>query len=486
MKAPQLRSVAAGTLIFAILGAQVAVDGAGFGLRKRKISLQVRRPAAVRLANTTVAFVGSATNKEYQSVLGSLEQSLEAELVGNERTLVRRPTPADAAWLIKLVVTGYSAPVSKQRTESSRNTVTSVRWTGALQVAYQVTDPRGRAHDAGNVESRFDRDFNALTTSSVGKVLPSFLGGSKGESTAAPSNAEDVKQAMVKDVVGQIATQLGNTSQALEVQVAGGEPFLERSGDFFENRLWSRGLEELEKAAPLPKADDEAYRQYNMGLAYEAISYEAKTYAEQRAALFKAQEYYDKATELNTKERYFVESVARAKEAVALYKALDAFQRDDRGAAQTAAKPPAARTPEAEAAVAPAAVPAATTKPLTLADVIEMHEVGVPPQSIVESVRQAPAAYDLLLKDSQIQIAKAKLPPAVVNEMRRKTGLPPLGGARSTRPAAPAGPTTAVARPGDASGPTTAVSTAPATTAKPAPPTTTGSTAKPAPAAPKK
>ena len=429
MKLPTPRTAVACAVCLSLVALQLAdVSGAGFGLKKRKISLSVRRPAAVRLANTTVAFVGSVTNKEYEPVLGSLETSLETELVSNEKTLIRQPTPADASWLIKLTVTGYSAPVSTQRTEpQSRTTVTAVRWAGALTVAYQVTEKSGRVHDADNVETRFDKEYNAANSGGGSRFIPSLLGG--GQNEPMPSTAEDVKQLIVKDIVRQIATKLGNTAQSVEVQVAGGEDVLERAGDFYEKRLWQRGLDELEKSAALPKPEDEAYRQYNLGLGYEGISYEAKSYNEQRASLFKAQEHYDRATDLNTKEKYFVESVARAREAVAQYKTLDASQREDRTAKPAAADRPAGgRAPEP-----PKASAAEALKPLNLNDVIEMHLGGVESQAIVETIQQSPGQYDLLSKDSLLAIAKAKLPSNVQNEMRKKAGLPPLAGARGTR-----------------------------------------------------
>ena len=237
--------------------------------------------------------------------------------MSNERTLAKKPL-SEAEWIVQMTVTGYSAPVAQKRVQQVQNgqSLTFVRWTGSLNIAYQVVAKGGQVHDADNVTYPYDREFQPNQTPPTIRIpgLPSPK-----PTEVVPRTPEDVMQLLIKDIVRQIATKLGNTAQALEVQVAGGEEVLERAGDFYENRLWQRGLDELEKAAPLPKAADEAYRQYNLGLGYEAISYEAKSYNEQRASLFKAQEHYDKATELNTKEKYFVESVARAREAVAQY-----------------------------------------------------------------------------------------------------------------------------------------------------------------------
>src|SRR5262249_3803182 len=84
-------------------------------LRKREIELQVRKPAAVRLSNTTIAFRASATNPEYAPPLKSLEATLETELVGNEKTLVKK-AESEAEWILGLQVTGFSIP-QPQRTK---------------------------------------------------------------------------------------------------------------------------------------------------------------------------------------------------------------------------------------------------------------------------------------------------------------------------------------------------------------------------------
>lgn len=77
----------------------------GFGVfRRRTIDLQLRRPAVVRLANTSIAFKSEASDPQYRPILASLEATLETELVSNERTLVKRPL-GDAEWIVELTAT---------------------------------------------------------------------------------------------------------------------------------------------------------------------------------------------------------------------------------------------------------------------------------------------------------------------------------------------------------------------------------------------
>ena len=450
MKSP-FRLAILGLVACVLLISQATLLGdPGFGLlKKRKISLQIRRPAAVRLANTTIAFRSRVANAAYAPVASPLEATLETELIGNERTLVKK-TPADAAWTVAVTVTGFSVPPPKTRTQPVKNNaaLTFSRWTGSLKVAYQVVDRSGRVHAADNVEASYDREVQTNAPQG-GFKIPSaipFVGSSK-SGEAAPQSADDVMQKLVKDVVHQIAVDLGNTVQPTEAQVAGGNDHLDRAADFMEQRLWARAIEELEKTPAFAKPQDESYRQYDLGLAYEAMSYEAKTYNEQRASLFKAQELYDAATEMNRDQRYFVQVVARLKDSLARYRTLDTMQRADQKAPRTAAAEAPTRptatigtTPPRSAApasprvnAAPAAARAnvaptapAPTKALTARDVIEMHAAGVQHEQIVEVIRNSPAQFNLLDKDTVLAIARAKLPIALQNEMRKKVGLAPL------------------------------------------------------------
>ena len=445
MKSPRRWAVLG--LVCVVLGASEAtvLGDPGFGLiKKRKVDLQVRRPAAVRLANTSIAFRSSSASPAYGAVTAPLEATLETELVSNERSLVKK---ADADWTLHLTVTGFSVPAPKIRTQPVKNNtaLTFARWTGSLQVAYQVVDRGGRVHSADNVAASYDREFQTNAPTG-GFKLPSaipFVGSKSNE--PAPTSADDVMQSLVKDVVRQISGDLGNTVQPIEARIAGGDDRLDRAGDFMEQRLWARAIEELEKTPAFPKPEAESYRQYNLGLAYEAMSYEAKSYTEQRANLFKAQEYYDQAADMNREQKYFVEVVARLKESVARYRTLDAMQRDDqkKPAPQTArVEPPAPAAPAAtstrsaqtsakgRAAVAPPppSPPAAQPKgnALTVGNVIEMHTAGVQPQQIIEVIRSSPSQFNMLDPATLVAIARAKLPVELQNEMRKKAGLAPL------------------------------------------------------------
>jgi hypothetical protein len=422
MKSVAFRPVCCIALLLSVLAAQVVLLNAqGFGtLRKRKITLEVRRPAAVRLANTSVAVKGEVTSNQYAPPLRPLVAMFETELVSNERTLVKKPEP-QAEWVIGLQITGYSLPAPVRRVQKNNKTSTTyVKWSGSLKVAYQVIDKSGRVHDADNVSTSYEKEFEqapAATNASTTSAIAGLLGGASKPNDATPKNAEDVQQILIKDIVRQIEQNVGNTTQTIEPQVAGGDDNLNRAADYMDKRLWARAIEQLEKTPAYPKPDQESYRQYDLGLAYEAMSYDSKTYSEQKANLFKAQEYYDKALELNERERYFLDTVARTKETIARYRTLDLQQRED---ASKQAQQVAGNTP----APTPAPKPARAT---TVSDVIEMFTAGVPHESIIEIIRSSPVEFDPINKETVLAIAKAKLPIEIQNEMRKKVGAAPLG-----------------------------------------------------------
>ena len=429
MKSLRSRGVSGSVVVAALMFEATLLADPGFGLlRRRKIDLQVRRPAVVRLANTSIAFQGSVTSPQYAPVLASLEATLETELVSNERTLAKKGV-SEAEWIMQMRVTGYSPPAAQQRVQPVPNgqPITYVRWTGSLTIAYQVVAKGGQVHDADNVTFPYDREFQANQAPPAFRI-PGLPGPKPTE--VIPRTLEDVNQILIKEVVRQVATNLGNTVQPVEAQIAAGQDNLDRAADFLEKRLWARAIEELDKTPVFAKPEDESYRQYDLGLAYEAMSYDAKTSADQRANLFKAQEHYDKAAELNREQRYFVDVIARTRDSVARYRALDTMDKSDRSKVAQAPGPPPASLPSGPPPAAPA------SKALVVGDVLEMFAAGVPLEQILELIRDTPAAFDLANKDTLIAISRAKLPVTVQNEMRKKMGLPPLS--QSAPPASPA------------------------------------------------
>ena len=197
-----------------------------------------------------------------------------------------------------------------------------------------------------------------------------------------------------------------------------------------DQKLWARALHELESTAAFPGAEDESYRLYDLGVVYEAISYEAKAYKDQRTNLFLAQEMYDKAMESNRKEKYFVETVARLRDSIARYKTLDDQQKPD------------GKLPPGTGKTTQAATSRGTgsAKANTVGDIIKLHKADIPKDQIIEIIKSAPLDFNPVDVQTVLAIKEANLPIEVQNEMRKKVGATPVR--QAVRPAASSPPAT--------------------------------------------
>jgi hypothetical protein len=72
-----------------------------------------------------------------------------------------------------------------------------------------------------------------------------------------------------------------------------------------EAGLWSRYSETIEARSALPNPMEEAYRQYALGVSYEALAYGADTTETTLRYLEQAAQHYNSAVSLNPKEDYF-------------------------------------------------------------------------------------------------------------------------------------------------------------------------------------
>jgi len=66
-----------------------------------------------------------------------------------------------------------------------------------------------------------------------------------------------------------------NSDEKVEVLLAQKSGPLDEGNKAAEAALWERALETYETASPFPKPEDDAYRLYNIGVAYEAMAYGA-------------------------------------------------------------------------------------------------------------------------------------------------------------------------------------------------------------------
>jgi tetratricopeptide (TPR) repeat protein len=174
--------------------------------------------------------------------------------------------------------------------------------------------------------------------------------------------------------------------------------------------LWERALETYETAPPFPKPDEDAYRLYDIGVAYEALAYQAEDQKAAMKYLDQAAINYGKAIDAKPDEKYFIEPQKRIETAIAHYKELQKEQDD------------AARA-KAELAANPGG--AAGAKGLTNAQVITMIKSGIDESAVLQAIRGASAVNFDLTPAGQKALSAGGVSPRVLAEMKTQAAKKP-------------------------------------------------------------
>src|SRR6202034_2846007 len=138
-----------------------------------------------------------------------------------------------------------------------------------------------------------------------------------------PPTPSELRSRLILEAVQQVAEHVVNTNETVDVFLAKQTGPLEEGDKDAESGLWERALETFETAPALPKPEDDAYRLYDTGVAYEALAYQAEDEKATMKYLDQAAINYGKAIDAKPTEKYFVEPQKRIETAIAHYKELD-------------------------------------------------------------------------------------------------------------------------------------------------------------------
>jgi len=320
--------VAAGIIVLAALPAAASQEG--FGLTKRTVKVTRVNPPRILLTGTKISVQVSSQNASEKNLAQQLQTLVESELIGNDHRLLAELRHPDIAVEVTIL--------TDQEGESWENR--SVLGNGingkgkallqlvpvqapykvvthTFSAAYKVTD----ALNGGNL------DADTLQY----KYSEAFLRGS-----GAPSAAALVDNAMHR-AAHEIAGRLTPTHEEIGLLLPKGS--LEEAGNFAEANLWNKYLEALEALPARPKPVEESYRQYAIGVAYEALGYAAENSETTLKYLEQASSYYNSALAANPGEKLFAlaydslfsgktaaSPVERVQSALAAYRKIQQFK----------------------------------------------------------------------------------------------------------------------------------------------------------------
>lgn len=295
----------------------------GFGAMGRKHVQLVRRVAPdFPLSDTSIA-VKVAGQGEAQR----LQTLVETMLVqSGPRLSLNQKQPVVE---VRCTLTSYSAPREDFKTE---NKVTTVQFSGSVSATFQAVIVRsGDVLVAGQEQAVLGGTYNAtddhrsyydLSSENSGGHsylnLPQLTGGGRG--TPMPT-AEELAHRLMTMEARNIASHLVLVSEQVDVLLAKG-PVMEDANKRAQAGQWTDALTMLEGTKALDRPEEESYRQYNIGVANEALAYKAEDLKSAQKFLEEASTAYSKALEENAKEKYFLEPQNRIQTAMVRYRKL--------------------------------------------------------------------------------------------------------------------------------------------------------------------
>lgn len=444
--------------------AQGFTGGITSGKTKKKVVLRRKLPSAVKLTATSFAVHTTAHDKNQADVAQALSDVLETDLLKNDHRLKVEKNSPD--FVVACTITHYEIPAPQsfvrnevvvQKGHNLEEPKKFYKITGALEVAYQAKDRSGKTLDSDNFTAKYSRDFEEGTNQATDKSMTSKIAdpfkraaGKKTDDTGAPPTPMELRHDLIQQIVTDISTRLVSTEQAVDVYLARGK--LDSANKLAESGLWSRYLENLETMTPFTSPKDDAYRLYNIGVAYEALGYQSEDRVAAKKFLEQASIYYGKAIDGKPEEKFFLEPQNRIETAVAYYKKLEDRQKAGVEAEAHPAAAPASGDSKKTGAKAPsgAGEPAhadsshttrkslvAGKPPLTNAaskqkeapaapalnnqKVVEMVKSGVDEENVIATIRQAPSVDFDISPDGQIQLAKNGVKGKIVAAMRDRS-----------------------------------------------------------------
>ena len=302
MKRPLTRLLLA-ALLLAIAGAGEAREG--FGFTKKAVDFQRTIPPLTNAGARRVSVVVEAERGADEDDARTLTRYIEEHILGGSGTLAEGAKPE------------VTVEVAIDRLESHetwetyteyerRQTGTKQEWNESKKkyeskpVYSSVAVQKQRKVLDAKLSGTFDIGAKNKDVT-AGDVDESFRA-TYGEYSTAPSPTT-LEDDLLKRAARKIAAQIVPTKERVSVLVprASFEPLipLAESGD------WERYLAAAEAMPPKKNQKEEAYRQYAMAIAREALAYARENRADALDLLRAAKSHYDTASALNPDESLF-------------------------------------------------------------------------------------------------------------------------------------------------------------------------------------
>ena len=436
------RSVGRQVLLPSIWALSSAVAaGQGFnGLSgKFEVTFTRKRPPVVYLTDTEIAVRGTSEVSAANDLVPRVVTTLETGLLNGDSRFKRN---ADAPQVVISVTvthldtnestTSRVVPESKkvgqhQETDSKTGKTKTVDDYSTVNVTHTYKVVAAHLNAACQVKAA--RTSDVIDATNVGVAFNHEY-----ENGAGAPTTDEVHANLIQQLTDRIAQRLVPTSEPLQVLLAKDSGKARSGNDLARAGLWTKALESWSLLKPYARPDDDAYRLYNIGVAYEAMAYQAEDLDQSRKFLDQASVDYSDALAKNPSEKYFVEPQARIGAAIAAYKKL-ADQQDIWARTLKAREAPAVQTASAGSrdltkdSAQPAQKPSDS---FGNEQVISLAKKGLDDDNLIAAIREEKAVKFDLSADGLAELLDAKISNRVISAMRARQAT-----VTSSKPAAP-------------------------------------------------
>ena len=234
-----------------------------------------------------------------------------------------------------------------------------------------------------------------------------------------PPPASEVEDAMLDRSASKAAGLVTPARESVRVMLARSDE-VDRLNDLARSRKWNEWRAALQETRPHRDAKKDAYRLHNIGVACEAMAYEATSEEDTERLLREAASFVQQAANGKKDEKYFGEAVTRISNSSLGYTRLRTM-RASLGMRQptTAPAPAASAAPPAEKVKLGAKSPTAGA-PMTNADVIDLRKAGLDDDNLIAAIKDAGAAKFDLTPAGLKGLLGAKVSNRVISAMRER------------------------------------------------------------------
>lgn len=397
----------------------------GFGMRKRAVNLDRRVPPEVLLVSDRID-VRRAEDSVDSPQARQLRDLIEEKMTSYDRRLViDRQQPAlilsidlreavvDESWRQK---TEYESRQVGTKTETDSKGKTKekpVYKSVPVEVNYKDV--------TGNVQVSF-----GLVEVASGEIIYSGDTGARWSQSYKRGEGAPMRSDLEKDLIERVATEitakLVGATEPISVLIPRGS--FDKLVEVAEKGNWDLYLRQVESTQALKRPTDEAYRQYALGVAKEAMAYRAAEERETLDLLASAADHYSRATTLNPKEKLFSQgytSLWTGAETISPLERVRSAMIDYEKLAEYRTELTSGRTPRrvASSSGAKPVSDSPAAKPLTNESIVELTTAGLPDENIILAIDGASAVEFDLSTDGLVKLAKAGVSPAVLAHMQK-------------------------------------------------------------------